>query len=102
MMKIKKGDTVVITAGKDRTKTGKILRVFFDGGKVIVEGIIRKKHKRSRTQDRKGEIISVPFPVSISSVKLLCPACGKATRVGFRAENDTKVRMCKKCKKSIN
>lgn len=101
-MKIKKGDTVVVIAGKDRTKTGKVLRVFPETNKAYVEGVVQKKHKRSRTQDKKGEVISVPFPVAVSSLKLVCPQCGKGARVGFEVSGETKNRICKKCKKSID
>jgi large subunit ribosomal protein L24 len=101
-MKIKKGDSVVIISGKDRTKTGKVIRVFPDAQKVFVDGITRKKHKRSRTQEKHGEIIHVPFPVAVSSVKLVCPKCGKAARIGYDVSGDKKARMCKKCGKNID
>ena len=100
-MKIKKGDTVVITAGKERTKTGKVLRVFPDMEKVVVEGVTRKKHKRARTQDKKGEVIQVPISIAVSSVKLVCPRCGKSARDGYEVAAGKKSRICKKCGQHI-
>ncbi len=102
MAKIRKGDTVVVTAGKDRTKRGRVLRVFTAGGRVFVEGIVRKKHKRSRSQEKKGEVITVPLPIAISAVKLICPKCGKAARVGYTEEGGARRRVCKKCKGAID
>ncbi len=100
-MKIKKGDNVVVIAGKDRTKTGKVLRVFPTLEKLHIEGIVRTKHKRANRQGKKGEVIHIPFPVAASAVKLVCPKCGKATRVGYSVSGDKKTRVCKKCDASL-
>lgn len=101
-MKIKKGDTVVIIVGKDRAKSGKVLRIFSKTGKMYVEGIVHKRHKRSRTQGKKGEVISIPIPLSVSAVKLVCPKCGKATRIGYDVSGVRKSRICKKCNSRID
>ena len=101
-MKLKKGDTVVIIAGKARTKSGKILRVFSSDNKLYIDGITQKRHKRPQAQGKKGEVIEIPSLVSVSAVKLLCPTCGKATRVGYDTSGEKKKRVCKKCKSIID
>jgi large subunit ribosomal protein L24 len=101
-MKIKKGDTVLITSGKDRRKKGKVLTSFPPERKVIVEGInIRKKHQKPRRTGEKGQIVQLPGPLDISNVKLICPKCGKATRIGYKISGGKKYRICKKCKQEI-
>lgn len=101
-MKIKKGDQVKILAGKDRGKQGKVLRVIPKKDRVVVENInIHKKHVRPRREGEKGQIIEMSAPIHISNVALICSKCGKPTRVGFRFEEEKKVRYCKKCKKVI-
>lgn len=98
-MKIKKGDTIKIICGKDLGKTGKVLSVLPKKGKVVIEGLnLRIKHVRPRRQREKGQRISFPAPMDISNVMLVCPKCGKATRVGYKIlEDGKKVRVCKKC-----
>ncbi|MEK7512772.1 MAG: 50S ribosomal protein L24 [Patescibacteria group bacterium] len=97
-MRIKKGDTVKIIAGKDRGKTGKVQHIDRDGDRISVEGLnLFKKHVRPRRQGEKGEVVQVVRPMRISNVMLVCPSCVKPTRVGARFENDRKVRVCKKC-----
>jgi len=101
-MKIKKGDTVLIMSGKDRGKKGKAIRVFPEEKLILVEGInLRKKHQRPKKSGEKGQIILIPGPVSVSSMKLMCPQCGKATRVGYQISGKNKIRICKKCKQTI-
>ncbi|MBI1971317.1 MAG: 50S ribosomal protein L24 [Candidatus Wildermuthbacteria bacterium] len=98
-LKIKKGDTVLMISGKDRGKTGKVIRAFPQSGRILVEGVqIRKKHIRPRRSGEKGQVVQQPSPVAISNVKLLCPKCGKPARVGYRVEANTKHRVCKECK----
>ncbi len=101
--KIKKDDFVYIIAGKDRGRRGKVLRVIPKKNRVIVEGInIVKKHQRP-TQTTQGGIIEKPAPIHVSNVMLICPKCGKPTRVGFTfLEDETKVRKCKKCGEIID
>jgi len=97
-MKIKKGDTVLIISGKDRGRKGKVLESFPKESRILVEGInLRKKHQRPRRAGEKGQIITLPAPIDISNVKLICSKCGKPTRVGFKIVESKKFRICKKC-----
>ena len=97
-MKIKKGDTVLVISGKWRGKTGKVLRAFPRELKVLVEGVnIVKKHQKPKRAEEKGQIVEIPKPIPVSKVKLICPSCKKATRVGYKIEGDEKFRVCKKC-----
>lgn len=101
-MKLIKGDTVKIISGKDRGKTGKIITAMPSVGKVIVDGLnLFKKHSRPRKQGEKGQMVSVPRPLGISKVMLVCSSCKQPTRVGGRMEGARKVRYCKKCKAKI-
>lgn len=98
LMKIKTGDTVKILIGKDRGKTGKVLRVLPKDAKVIVEGLnLVKRHQRPKRQGQKGEILSVPSPVNFSRVMLICRHCKKPARMGIRHEDKKVIRICKKC-----
>ena len=97
-MKIKKGDTVKIMAGKDKGKTGKVSKVIPAEGKIIVEGInIKKKHMRPKKQRQKGQIIQVSAPFYASSAMIVCSSCGKTARIGYKKEGEKKIRVCKKC-----
>jgi len=100
MLKVKKGDTVVVIKGKDKGKKGKVLNIFLAKSKALVEGInLVKKHKRQTRQDQKGGIISVEAPIAISNIMFFCKECNKAAKVGFVLNKDnTKSRVCKKCK----
>ncbi|MBI2574160.1 MAG: 50S ribosomal protein L24 [Candidatus Wildermuthbacteria bacterium] len=102
-MKIKKGDTVQVIAGKDKGRKGKILKALPKESRVVVEGMnMRKKHVKARKAGEKGQTLSMPFPFDASNVLLACPHCGKATRVGYVVEGKEKRRMCKKCKGVIS
>ena len=100
--KIKKGDLVQIMAGKDfsknNPKTGKVLKVDQDKGRVIVEGIniVKKTVKGNPQTGEKGSIIEVEAALAISNVKIVCPKCGPV-RVAVKVETDGKSRVCKKC-----
>ena len=97
-MKIKKGDTVFVETGKDRSKRGKVLRVYPETGKVLVEGINQKtRHVRPRRAGEKGQRVTVTHPIPSSNVLLVCPHCSKKIRVGYRVTGKEKVRTCKKC-----
>ncbi len=105
-MKIHKGDTVIILHGKDRGKTGKVLRVSPRDRKVAVEGLnMVKRHVRPRQQGQKGQIIARERLVSASGVAFMCKSCGKQTRVGYSlivvGEKKQKVRICRKCKAEL-
>ena len=98
MLKVKKGDNVQVLSGNDKTKTGEVLQVIPKTEKIIVKGVnIRKKHVKPRKQGEESGIIPVECPIHMSKVNVVCPKCGKATRVGFKVEKDEKVRVCKKC-----
>lgn len=97
-MKIKKGDQVKILKGKDHGKSGKISRVFPDQDMVVVEGLnVYKKRSRPKQQGKKGEVVLIARPISVSNVALICDSCKKPTRAGFRVEGEKKFRYCKKC-----
>ena len=97
-MKLRKGDNVLITSGKDRGKTGKVLRAFPEGHKVLVEGVnLKKKHVRPKKSGEKGQIISMPLPIDSSKAMIVCSGCDKPVRVGYNAAGDRKFRICKKC-----
>ncbi|MEI7424543.1 MAG: 50S ribosomal protein L24 [Candidatus Staskawiczbacteria bacterium] len=101
-MKVKKGDSVLITAGKDKGRTGKIMKALPKELKILIEGInLKKKHVRPKREGEKGQIVSIPALLDVSNIKLICPKCGKATRVGYIIEKDQKNRVCKKCKQVI-
>jgi large subunit ribosomal protein L24 len=96
---VKKGDTVMVISGKDESKKGKVLAVFPDSNKVIVEGVnIVKKHKKPRSAAQQGGIIRQEAPIDSSNVMLVCPRCGKPARIGKKVLDDgQKARICKKC-----
>ena len=107
-MNIKKGDTVLIIAGKDRGNQGIVSRALPQVNKVIVEGLnIAKKHIRPQGQTRQGGIIEKAMPLQVSNTMLICTECGKPTRVAHDRRpmgTDQKirsVRVCKKCEKII-
>ena len=101
-MKIKKNDQVLITSGKDKGKKGKVLEVFTSANKVTIENVnLIKKHRRPRRQGEKGQVVQIAKPVHVSNVKLICPKCGEAVRIGYKITETEKVRICKKCGQEI-
>lgn len=101
-MKIKKNDQVKMLTGKDSGKTGKVSSVIPGENKVIVEGLnLVKKHMRPRREGEKGQRVEVPRKIQVSNVALVCPKCGKTTRIGFKIAGENKVRVCKKCNSEI-
>ena len=97
-MNIRKDDKVVVLSGKDKGKQGKILTADPKAAKVIVEGVnVATKHQKPRKQGEEGGIIKVETPIDASKVQLVCPKCGKATRVGHKIVDGKKIRVCKKC-----
>jgi large subunit ribosomal protein L24 len=98
MNKICKGDKVQILSGNDKGKTGEVLEVLPKTQKILVKGVnVRKKHVKARKQGQESGILSVESPIYASKAAVVCPKCGKATKVGFTMEKDGKVRICKKC-----
>jgi len=116
-MKIKKNDQVLIISGKDRGRKGKVLEAFPKESRILVERVnLRKKHQRPKKMGEKGQIVEMPTPIHISNVKLICPKCGKATKIGYKMIKSkipesqkhamhqnkvsgtmSKVKVCKKC-----
>ena len=97
-MNIRKDDKVVVISGKDKGKEGKVLTALPKEGKLIVEGVnVASKHQKPRKQGEEGGIIKVETPIYASKVQLVCPKCGKATRVAHKLTDGKKVRVCKKC-----
>ena len=97
-MNVKKGDKVQVLSGKDKGATGEVLRALPAEGKVIVEGVAMvKKHQKPTQMGQQGGIIEREAAIDVSNVMLVCPKCGKATRVGHATNAEGKVRVCKKC-----
>lgn len=102
-MTVKKGDTVLVITGKDKSKSGKVLEVYPEDNRVLVDNVnIVTKHKKARTQNEKSEIIKKTAPIEASNVMVVCPVCGKATRVAHKEIDGKKVRVCKKCSASLD
>jgi large subunit ribosomal protein L24 len=96
--KVKKGDRVKVISGDDRGKIGKVIRVFPDRQRVLVEGVnIVTKHQRPTQTVREPGIIKKEAPIHWSNVRVICPECGVPTRIGFTWVEGQKLRQCKKC-----
>ena len=96
---VKKGDQVEVLSGKDKGARGEVLRALPAEGKVVVEGVaVVKRHTKPTQANQQGGIVEKEAAIDVSNVALVCPSCGKATRVGHdhNAEGK-KVRVCKKC-----
>jgi large subunit ribosomal protein L24 len=99
--KIKSGDKVIITKGKDLGKSGLVQKLFLDKSRILVAGInIVKKHIKPRG-NQKGGIFEMENPISISNVAIICPNCKKPAKIGFELKGGIKQRICKKCKTVI-
>ena len=101
-IRIKRNDQVVVIAGKDKGKKGRVLRVIVAKQRVLVEGVgmIKKHIKPDAQRNIAGGIAEQEAPIHISNVALVCPNCGPS-RVGHKFEGDTKVRVCKKCGQTL-
>lgn len=100
---IKKGDEVKLLSGKDKGKKGKVLSVLPKTSKVVVEGLnIHVRFQRARKMGEKGQRMEMPSEVHISKVMLICPHCGKPTRVAHELKEEGNFRKCKKCGKLLN
>ncbi len=96
-MNIKKGQTVIVIAGKDKGKQAKVLKAFPAMNKIIVEGVnVVKRHQRARKSGQKGQIIDTAMPVHVSNVMVVDPKTGKGTRIGAKMVGEKKVRVTKK------
>jgi large subunit ribosomal protein L24 len=95
--KLKKEDNVEIISGKDKGKRGRILKILRDKDRVVVEGVnIVKKAKKRRNQQDRGGIVEIEAALHSSNVQIVCKKCGP-TRIGYKLENDSKIRICRKC-----
>ena len=102
-MKVKKNDTVVVITGKDVKKTGKVLTALPKLNKVVVEGVnVQEKNRKARSAQETSQKIKKEGPIDASNVLVICPVCGKATRVGYVIVDGKKVRACKKCGASLD
>ena len=103
-MKIQKNDNVLITAGKDRGKKGKVRKAMPDKDKVIVEGFnMIKRHSKTKGKTRQAGIIELEAPIHSSNVMIICNKCNKPARVGYRAlEDGKKARYCHSCSEIID
>lgn len=100
-MKLKKGDQIIVIAGKDKGKKGKIEKVFPKVKKALIPGInVFKKHLKKRDEKNPGGIVEIIKPISLSKIALICPKCNQVTRVGYKL-GTTKIRICKKCQEEI-
>ena len=101
---IKKNDMVKIISGKEQGKTGKVLRVLPEKGRVVVESLnVIKRHTRPNQLYPEGGILEKEAPLSISNVMLICGSCNQPTRTGVRLlEDGSKTRYCKKCNESVD
>jgi len=105
-MKIKKSDQVKILTGKDKGKIGKVLQVFPENSRASIEGLnLLVKHLRPRRNNEKGQRLEFPAAMDMSNMMLVCPHCGKATRVAYKIletpKGQKKTRICKKCQQNI-
>jgi large subunit ribosomal protein L24 len=101
-MKFIKNDEVKVVAGKDKGKTGKVVKVFSKTAKVLVDGVNQyKRHMKARQQGQTSEIVTITKPLPVANVQLVCPKCKKLTRVGYKIEGKEKVRICRKCNAEI-
>ncbi len=95
--RIKKNDEVKVIAGKEKGKSGKVLRINHEKARVVIEGVnMVKKAVKKRKQNDRGGIIDVEAGIHVSNVMVVCKKCGPV-RIGYKMENDKKVRFCKKC-----
>ena len=102
---LRKNDNVVVTTGKDRGKRGRVLRVVAEKNRVVVEGVnMIKRHTKANPQRQiKGGLVEREAPLHASNVQLVCPECGKPTRLGRKILGDgRKVRICRKCEEVVD
>ena len=100
---IKKGDNVLVIAGKDKNKTGNIISANPTDNTVVVAGVnMISKHQKPRKAGEKGGIMKREGKIDASNVQIICPVCGKATRVAHKLDGDKKIRTCKKCGESLD
>ncbi len=98
MLFVRKGDLVVVLAGKDKGKQGRVLKVFPEPQKIIVEKInFGKRHTKPNREQQQGGIVEKEIPIPVSKVQIICGKCRKNTRVAYKILGDKKTRVCKNC-----
>jgi large subunit ribosomal protein L24 len=101
-MKFKKGDHVIVTAGKDKSRKGKIEKVFSEKGTVLVPGVnMFKRHVKKRDEKNPGGIVDKSRPLPTANIALICPKCNQPTRIGYLMTKNEKIRICRKCEQAI-
>jgi len=99
---IRKNDLVEVITGEEKERRGRILEVIPEKTMAIVEGVnLVKKHQRARSQTKPSGIVTVPAPIHVSNLVLICPKCGKKAKVRFEKIENKRVRICKKCGESL-
>jgi large subunit ribosomal protein L24 len=103
MRKLRKGDTVQVIKGKDTGKKGRVITIFTEEGRALVEGVnMLKKHKRKSRQDQQGGIVSIEVPIALANIMFLCKHCNRPSRLGVAVAKDgTRSRFCKACKEAV-
>jgi large subunit ribosomal protein L24 len=102
MARVRKGDKVLVTAGKDKTKTGEVVKVLPSENRAIVKGVNEaKKHQKPSMANQQGGIMTIDAPIHLSNLMPVCPSCGKAVRVGYTVVENKKLRVCQKCKEQF-
>lgn len=102
-MKIKKGDKVRVATGKDKGREGTVERVYEKQNAVLVGGINQyKRHVKKNEKMPQGGVVDIPRPIDIAKVMVICPKCGKPTRISYKVEKTGKKRVCKKCKQVLS
>lgn len=97
MFKFRVGDEVIVTAGRDKGKKGKVEKVLQKENRLIIEKINVYKRHRKVTRSQPAGIYEIARPIPVASVAIICPKCAKPTRIGFTVEGKSKSRICKKC-----
>ncbi|OGK16477.1 50S ribosomal protein L24 [Candidatus Roizmanbacteria bacterium RIFCSPHIGHO2_01_FULL_39_12b] len=101
-MKLKKGDKIIVTTGKDKGKKGTIERVYVKQNKVLIPSInMYKRHIKKSEKAPQGGIVDIPRPLDTSKVMLICPKCGKFIRVAIKVDQKKRFRICRKCKSEL-
>jgi large subunit ribosomal protein L24 len=99
---IRKNDLVEVITGEEKERRGRVLEIIPEKNMAIVEGInLVKKHQRARSQTKPSGIVTVPGPIHISDLTLICPKCGKKAKVRMEKIENKRVRICKKCGESL-
>lgn len=101
-MKLKRGDEIIVTIGKDKGRKGKIDKVFPKQNTVLVPTLnINKRHMKKRDEKHPGGIIDIPKPIDAGKIALVCPKCNQATRIGYSVTKNEKERICRKCGQKV-